>query len=293
MTIYKTLYLPTGYFLCNNWSMVVLGIIIRILSNSYLNVFQKILTNKGSHSSVINFYTYFGLTIIGLLFIPAISFSYRNIIPDVLIMGITGALGNYCIIKALSCGKLSSLSAINSYKPLVALLLGIVFLKELPSLYSLFGIFLIILGTFFFSQTRDSFNKKSVIYRVFGLLFSGTEAIFIKKIILLSNVPTAFLLWSLSGLIFAFIFVIAGKHSFKFPPVKFQTGLIFAVGLMQYSTNYVFSKMNVSSALALFQLSTLLNVFLGADLFHEQELAKKVISTIIMIAGAIILILYK
>ena len=61
--------------------------------------------------------------------------------------------------------------------------------------------------------------------------------------------------------------------------------------LMQYSTNYVFEKINVAYALALFQLSTLVSVFLGANVFKERNLAKKIIAAFIMLIGAIILIL--
>ena len=47
----------------------ILGLLTRIFSNSYLNVFQKILTSKGEKSSVINFYTYLGLTLLSFIFI--------------------------------------------------------------------------------------------------------------------------------------------------------------------------------------------------------------------------------
>lgn len=61
---------------------------------------------------------------------------------------------------------------------------------------------------------------------------------------------------------------------------------------MQYSTNFVFARMNVSYALALFQLSTLLSVFLGVNIFNEKGLKKKIAGSIIMITGAVILILW-
>ena len=63
------------------------------------------------------------------------------------------------------------------------------------------------------------------------------------------------------------------------------------LGLMQYSTNYVFSKINVAFALSIFQLSTILSVFLGINIFKEKGLIRKIIASIIMIFGAIILIL--
>ena len=114
--------------------LTFLGILTRILSNSYLNVFQKILTNKGQNSSAINLFTYLGLCLTCVWFLSVFSLS---ILPLVLLMGCLGALGNYFIIKALSIGELSTLAPINSYKPIVALIFGIFYLKEIPSFSSL------------------------------------------------------------------------------------------------------------------------------------------------------------
>ena len=268
-----------------------LGILIRILSNSYLNVFQKVLTNRKEHPSVINFYTYLGLTTIGFIFCPMPEFT-QEIIINLLIMGFLGALGNYFIIKALSCGELSGLAPINSYKPIVALVLGIIMLKEIPNLAQVLGIFMIIIGTLILSNNKV-FYSKAILYRFFALIFSGTEAIFIKKIIILTDIPTSFLLWALASLIFTAFFAIASKHQIKIKKenIRFQFILVLLVALMQYATNYVFSKMNVAYALALFQLSTILSVFLGVNIFKEEGLTKKVLASSIMIMGASIIFL--
>ena len=266
-----------------------IGILIRILSNSYLNVFQKLLTNKGQKSSVINFYTYLGLSAIGLLYVPKFT---PELICNVLIMGFLGALGNYFIIKALSLGDLSSIAPINSYKPVAAMIIGIIYLHEIPSIRALAGILLIIAGTYFiFGSKGVCVNRRAVVYRVLALIFSGTEAIFIKKIILLCGVTDAFFLWSFSGFLFSALFLIAAKHKPKIVSLKYQLLLILMVGIMQYSTNFVFSKMNVAYALALFQLSTILSVFLGAEIFKEKDLKQKLTGAVIMAAGAVTIIL--
>lgn len=270
---------------------LILGIIIRIFSNSYLNVFQKILTNRSVAPSVVNFYTYSGLLIIGFIVSPNLIFN-EKLFPNLIVMGFLGAIGNYLIIKALSCGELSSLAPINSYKPVVALIGGILLLNEIPDIKEIFGIILIILGTFLLAKSK-LFYSKATVYRFLALIFSATEAIFIKKVILLSNISSAFFYWAVAGFIFSLFFVITSKHNLKLQKadIKLQGALILMVALMQYSTNYVFSKMNVAYALALFQLSTLLSVFLGVNIFNEKNLKKKLIGSIIMIFGAIILLL--
>lgn len=265
-------------------------ITIRILSNSYINVFQKVLTSKGSHSSVVNFYTYLGLTVICFIFLPFLSFNVTSdILFNFILMGILGALGNYCIIKALSVGELSSLAPINSYKPIVALIIAYFYLGEIPKITAIVGISLIIFGTYIIYGLKK-LNKTAVLYRSLALIFSGTEAVFIKKIILLTNVPISLCLWVFAGFIFSSIIVLVTKNKCKIPPIKDLNLLILSVFIMQLSTNYVFAKMNVSYALALFQLSTILSVFLGVNIFHEKNLKQKIFASIIMIIGATILI---
>jgi drug/metabolite transporter (DMT)-like permease len=207
-------------------------------------------------------------------------------------MGVLGALGNYFIIKALSQGELSSIAPINSYKPLVALLLGVLMLNEIPGIFELYGMFFIILGTIILDKSKY-LSSKATFYRFLALIFSGTEAIFIKKVILLSDLPSSFLYWALASLIFALIFALTSKQIIKIQKqnVKILLILVLLVTVMQYSTNYVFSKMNVAYALALFQLSTLVSIFLGVNIFNEKGLLKKLIAGLIMLFGASIIIL--
>ncbi len=270
----------------------IFAILVRILSNSYLNVFQKLLTGLGQKSSVVNFYTYLGLGVIALLIMSLNSVIFSpELLLNVFAMGALGALGNYFIIKALSIGELSTLAPINSYKPVVALLAGIIYLQETPSLNALYGIFLIIAGTYFiFGGKKREYNLKAVFYRLLALIFSGTEAVFIKKIILLSDITSAFIYWVFAGLLFAALFVLPAK-SLKISSVKYQVSLVIMVALMQYSTNFVFARMNVSYALALFQLSTLYSVFLGASIFHERNFRRKILAALVMAAGAVCIIL--
>ncbi len=264
-------------------------VLIRIFSNSYLNVFQKILTNKDESASIVNFFTYLGLTILGIIFCHNIIFS-ASFLPHIFTMGFLGALGNYFIVKALSCGELSTLAPINSYKPIIAMIIGFFLLNEIPNFIQFLGILLIISGTFLLKPTKVFFNK-ATLYRFIALILLGTEAIFIKKIILLSNINSTFLYWVIAGLIFSGIFAILSKHKIKIKKenIKYQLALITTVAIMQYSTTYVFAKMNVAYALALFQLSTILSVFLGINIFKERGFLQKAIASTIMIIGAVII----
>lgn len=271
----------------------LIGVLVRIFSNSYLNVCQKVLTMHGQKASVVNFYTYLGLSLLMLPLFPT-TFAHfsAGAFGNFLVMGVLGALGNYFIIKALSIGDLSTLAPINSYKPVVALLAGIFYLHEFPSVSAIGAIGLIIAGTILLmGKSSGRFNTKAVFYRILALIFSATEAVFIKKIIVLTGVTSAFVLWTLAGLIFSALFVVYAAGNMKISSWKYQILLILSVGVMQYSTNFVFSRMNVSYALALFQMSTLISVVLGVNMFHERDLRRKLAASGIMALGATVLIL--
>jgi drug/metabolite transporter (DMT)-like permease len=63
------------------------------------------------------------------------------------------------------------------------------------------------------------------------------------------------------------------------------------MGIMQMATNYSFAHMQVGYALALFQLSGIVSVGLGYMFFKERNIRKKLLGTVIMIMGAVLIIL--
>jgi len=69
--------------------------------------------------------------------------------------GMLGAAGNGFLIKALQSGELSVLGPINSYKSIVGMLIGILLLHEIPNVWGLMGIIIIIAGSYFVLDTTD------------------------------------------------------------------------------------------------------------------------------------------
>lgn len=277
---------------------IIFAILIRICANSFSNVFQKQLTAAGMKAFFINFIMYSGLTIIFLPFVNFDVICNLNLYVwiNAILGGLFGALGNGCLVKALEKGDLSILGPINAYKPVAAMLFGIIILKEFPSMYGLLGICLIIAGSYFIFETQEEgfsfklFKRNDIRYRIYALIFTAIEAVFIKNVIIHSDINISFFLWCLFGALFSF-------RLEKVPKISpFAAGrlllVIILMGLMQYSTNFVFSKMNVSYGLALFQLSTILSVILGWKFFHETNISKKLLGSFIMLIGGTILILF-
>ena len=284
-----------------NKRMVLISLILRILSNPMANVFQKKLTQNFT-SFVVNSITYGGLCFLLLPIILQTNFVSLpiEIWKYAIVGGLFGALGNAFLVKALSLGDLSVLGPINSYKSVVAMIFGIFLLGEIPSFTGILAIALIIWGSYFVFDTVEEkfsfklFKRKDIIYRLLALFFTALEALMIKKVILFSDIVISFIFWSFFGFVFSIIFALLKKDRFKIPDKisSFQfVGLILMFGLMQITTNYLFNNMNVSYALALFQLSSIVNVIFGYKFFKEEHFYKKLLGSIIMVIGSVILIL--
>ena len=201
-------------------------------------------------------------------------------------MGICGAIGNAFLVKSLKRGDLSVIGPINSYKSIIGLVLGIIFLKEYPNLLGVAGMALIFFGSYFVLDTTEEkftlklLKNKEIQYRFLSLLFCSIEAIIIKKAILISSVWDAFVSWCLFGAI------LKTRNSANIAK------LVVCMGIMQYTTNYVFAHMNVGYALSLFQLSSVLSIIFGYKIFKETNIIPRLTGSIIMVAGAVVIILF-
>ncbi|MCD7879833.1 MAG: DMT family transporter [Candidatus Gastranaerophilales bacterium] len=285
--------------------VTVFFLLIRIISNPLANVFQKKLSYT-IPAQTINFYTYLILSVIYLPF----GLKYFNLMQYninfwflIIFAGLLCALGSVFLIKAINIGELSVLGPVNSYKSVVGLISALIILKEIPSIYGIIGILLIICGSWIiFDTTKEGFSlallkRKDIQYRISALILTGIEAAVLKQIIVLSSIEVCFLFWCLSGLFWSLIINIVSKQNLSINKSNtffnfFHILLIsICLGLMQYSTNYVFLNMPVGSALALFQLSSILTVFFGYKFFKEKDLFKKLAGSIIMAAGSCLIFL--
>lgn len=289
-------------------NFTLLAVIIRILVNPFSNVLQKQITLKGQHPLFINLATYTLLAFISVFLIYDISI--QSLDTEFWIYsiagGITGALGNGFIVKALEKGDLSVLGPINAYKSIVGMLFAFIIIREVPNIWGLMGMGFIIVGSYFVLDTTEEkfswqlFKTPAIQYRLAALVLTGIQAVLDKKVIEHSNLEIAFAGWSIFGAGFSFVFIlfttVSIQKEFKIVDrailVKYFF-LVLTVGLMLASTNYTLSHLPVGYALALFQLSILLSVVLGHRFFNELHLFKKLMGATIMVIGSALIILMK
>ncbi|GAB2770375.1 hypothetical protein GCM10027275_11280 [Rhabdobacter roseus] len=287
---------------------ITAALVVRILANPLGNVFQKTLTTRGHHPLLVNFLTYLLLGLVCV--VPAYGLAWGTLSPDFwlysLLGGAVGALGNGFLVKALQKGDLSVLGPINAYKAVIGMLGGVLFLGEVPGLWGLAGVALIIYGSYFVLETTGEgfswvlLRRSEIRFRLLAMLLTAIEAVFVKKVVLASSVAVAFMGWCWFGALFSGLILLVfrvnlrqemQKLSFRDSPPYLM--LIVCVGLMQFTTNYVFDHLPVGYALSLFQLSTLVSVWFGYRLFQETHIQKKLLGSVIMLVGSVIVILFK
>lgn len=276
----------------------IIAILFRIFSNSFSNVFQKKLTKSGEGATCINCINYILMSLISIPLLLLVNFSL--ITPEFWLYaiagGITGAIGNCFMVLALKQGELSVLGPINSYKAIVGMIFGIFLLHEYPNIYGLLGIGLIIIGSYFILESPKALLRKDIQYRIYALIFTAIEAVFIKKVIILSSIASSFIISSFLGAIFSYLIMrILENEKLHIPTKKnsimyISTTLCFAI--MTFTTAYVFKYMNVGYALYLFQLSIILNVILGYKLFNEKNLIKKLLGSLIILIGSAAILIF-
>lgn len=279
----------------------LIALFFRIVSNPVANAAQKLLAKN--HSAIlINMWSFAVLSIFCLY--PASMNKWAGYDISfwgyVFGAGILCTFGSVCLIKALQYGEMSVLGPINSYKCLVGLVFGFFILGETPTVIALLGVVMIIFGSWYIFDTVDGgFNfklllRKDIFLRFCALFCTGCEAVVLKKIILLSSVLESFILWCFSGLLFSILLMIL----FRIKVTRFSNNeslwilvVAFCLGVMQLSTNIVFEKFNVGLSLALFQLSSILTVFLGYFMFKEGSFLKKLSGTVVMVIGSCLVLL--
>ena len=291
----------------NNLKMFItsIAVLLRIVSNPVANVFQKRLTQGRHDPLAVNFVSYFLLS----LFCIALSWrvDWASLPPEfwfyAVVAGVFGAVGNGFLVKALAKGELSILGPVNSYKSVVGMVVGIFLLGEVPSLMGLLGVAVIIFGSYFVFETMDEgftwslLKNQEIRYRIYAMVLTAIEAVFIKKVIIHSDTLVSFMAWCWFGALFAFVQLLLSKADIQSECRKATwadaaacLALVACIGTMQFTTNFVFSRIDVGYGLALFQLSTIVSVLLGYRLYHEQGIAKKLVGSAIMIAGSVMVI---
>jgi drug/metabolite transporter (DMT)-like permease len=290
--------------------LTTLFVVVRVVANPVSNVFQKKLAQRGASPIFIIAATHAILTLAVLPILTGASWTVPP--PEFWTnMGICAVLavsGNVLLVYALRRTDLSILGPTSAYKAVISLVPGVLLLGEVPTALGALGIILVLAGSSVVvervpgrprgSGLVDFFTDRGVQLRLAALALSATEAVFLKRAILHASPGLTFILWSIFGLPLAAAVAVAvwprgtaGEELTRLGQ-QWQTYLWLALmtGLMQAATLFTFGKLQVGYSLALFQLSTLISVFLGHRYFAERNVRRRLMGSVIMIAGAVLIV---
>lgn len=285
-----------------------LCIAVRVVANPCSNALQKLLATRGAPSLALVTLTQAGLAILAApwLVTRPLPSSAGFWIYSVMSAGLAVA-GNGLIIEAVRRSDLSVLGPINSYKPVVSLIPGVLLLGERPGWAGLTGIGLVVLGSLLLAGSTGESQRgfaglvrdRGVQLRFAALMLSACEAVFLKRVVLASSPSIAFAWWAVLGLVIvAPVGLRPLGRAFRPGGVGTQGAnpgwlalLIVTTGLMQFCSLVAFQQMPVGVALALFQMSTLLSVVLGWAVFRELHFRRRLAGAGVMAVGAAVLIL--
>jgi drug/metabolite transporter (DMT)-like permease len=289
--------------------MLPLFLLLRIVSNPFSNVFQKLLARWADPLFIIC------VThgVLSVVCVPVCVYTLPTVRegfwPNIFLCAVLAVVGNSLIVQALKLSDLSILGPINAYKSVVSLIPGMLLLREIPSALGLSGVILTIVGSYFLVESKGRGAGENVFFRFFGdrgiqyrfaaLIVSATEAVFLKKAILASSPLAAFAFWAVIGFVLS---AMALPLFLKGRGVREQVGTVRArwgwylmlaltTGVMQLSTLLTFSALQVGYSLSLFQISTVLTVVLGHHVFREPHLWKRLVGSLIMAGGAVLILL--
>ena len=290
--------------------LLPLVVAVRILVNPLSNVFQKLLTQREGDPLFIICVTH---AVLALVCVPIVVVHRPPVTGvfwvNIAIVGVLTVAGNALLVQAVKVSDLSVLGPVNAYKSVVSLLPEMLLLREFPGPLGLAGIGLIVAGSYFLvdkkvSEPRENalvrfFRDRGVQYRLAALVISATEAVFLKKALLASSPLVTFALWAILGFVFAAPLVVVlmrkpeiteqlkiARHS-----LSISLSLVLTTGLMQLCTIIAFAGFQVGYALALFQTSSLISVLLGHRIFKEPNIVERLVGSLVMIAGAVLIIM--
>jgi drug/metabolite transporter (DMT)-like permease len=287
--------------------MEVLVVLSRLLFSAFSNVFQKQLTHRGFDSLFIVFSAYLVLAVIclPLLFL----FDPFSLTPtfwiNIFFAALLDMAGTVYLVMSLSKTDLSVFGPLNAYKVVVSMILAMIFIGEIPNLQGFFGVAVIVAGSYFLfpakttqqSRIKTLLKDKGVQYRFLSILLFSIGTLPLKTAVVNGGALATTVFWCLLGL------PLAAMTQWFFIKDKLQENMTKAQGniqsfiylgclifLMQYMTMLVFSQLFVAYSLALFQLSMVLQVFLGYRIFNEQYIWRRLSACLVMVAGSLLVL---
>jgi drug/metabolite transporter (DMT)-like permease len=244
--------------------------------------------------------------IFSLFFLPFVKFDFEGRYwALIFVSSIISAYAFLLFAKAVRHMEISTASALRGAVPVFTLLFSIILIGEGIDLVQGGGVFLVVAGVYIleskrhhlFNPFRDATHLRTPFYILGALFFFGLSTA-ITRIILKDGavgIYTLLLLKSIFAALFLVgVFLSIDRKRSAFGVWKSSRGWLFLLTFVGVASSLLYYKAMTMAAAPLVstieRLSVLGVIFLGREYFHEKHIFKKIIASIIMIAGAILII---
>ena len=277
---------------------MLLTIIFAIINGVYY-IFEKEALKKDSHIEVLIFSI--TLSFIIILFDIPININIKPISMSLIAFkSLIMFIGWILSFKAMSHMSVSKYGVINMSRILFTTILGIIVLHEVITISEFIGMIIIVIGLLLVNMSKNknkTKSKKYIIYLLIASIFMSIGGLLDK--IICSNVEiSSFQFWFLLYLfIISWIYVLFKKIRLDFKSLTknywiYLYSIFYVIGDRIIFTANGIEGSEISVISLLKQLSVVITVLVGGKIFKENNLKKKFVCSMIILAGIIIVTLY-
>jgi drug/metabolite transporter (DMT)-like permease len=293
--------------------MIELWVIYALIAAAFTSLAQLTEKKVLIKEHAMEFSTVLAIAVL-ILSIPLfflIDYSKLQLLPIILIffIAIPAAIAFFLIARSIRHMKISDSIPLFSIGPGITALLAFIFLGEALTRTQTLGIMLLIFGAYVL-ETKKEFNlldpfktfKKSkyIHFILIALILYSITGIFDRIILFrLDMQPIAFVafanLFLALNLIIMLYFFHDGlkgiKHGFNSAGKWIFLMAIFVIGYRLAQSEAV-KIANIGLVVTTKRISLLFTILIGRELFHEGKRLRKIIASVIMVAGAILITLF-
>ncbi|MFH1770902.1 MAG: DMT family transporter [archaeon] len=246
-----------------------------------------------------------------LILIPFANFNFS--LQGVLLTFVTAvtiSIGGIFFNKSLRHGEISVVGPLTNTSPLFLLIIAYFILGEVPSKMQYIGVFLLVLGAYslevgvsnsgFLKPLRDFFKSKVNMFMMIAMIAFSVTATLDKFIVGMLNVQFI-AYFVLLNLFMSIIYILYDAYLYgtkeifrnlkKDYKLLAASAVLLVVGQLSYMKAVSIPGAMISLIIPIKRTSTLFSTIIGGKLFHEKNLLLKVLSSIIMIWGAVLILL--
>lgn len=290
--------------------MITCTSLIFVFASAFIHPLWNMLLKKSEDKVIfyLNIHLVFTVLFSFLLFI----YPVKNICLQGWILILLSAFAHFFyqvfLCRTYELGDMSLTYPIARSSPVFVLIMASTFLKEMPSILAIFGIVLIVLGTYLINQENFSFqgiikpfnknNAYATLFAVFTAVWSAIYSVIDKKGVL--SVPPVlffYMFFSFSGFLFlGYLLLLRERRKNYWRILKKDKYKITIASILEFSSYililYAFRMSKVAYVVALRQISIIIGAIYGVVFLKEHYGRVRIIASIIIFFGAFIIIVF-